>query len=113
VITICHPVDDAELLFLRSALEAADIPYFIVGEHFGSLYPGMQISSYNERSIRVPPGYAERALNVVQQVRASYAPAFEKLATKSKLRLFFEGLLLGWIIPGGTKKSAADSTEPK
>ncbi len=104
MITICHPVDDLELLFLRSALEAVNIPYFVVGQHFGSLYPGMQIPSYNERSVRVPAVFLEDALKVVEQVRTSYTPTFERLTTKSKLRMLFEGLWLGWVMPGGTKK---------
>src|SRR5687768_10358980 len=106
MITICHAVDDLELLFLRSALEAANIPHLIVGQHFGSLYPGMQIPSYNERSVRVPASFVENALAVVENVRASYTPTFEKLATKSKLRMLFEGLWLGWVVPAGNKKSS-------
>jgi methyl coenzyme M reductase alpha subunit len=109
MITICHPVDDLELLFLRSALQAADIPHFVVGEHFGSLYPGMQIPAYNERSVRVPAGFVEDALSVVEQVRSSYTPTFEKLNMKSKLRMLFEGLWLGWVMPGGIKKSSNTS----
>ena len=112
MITICHPVDDLELVFLRAALEAADVPYFVVGQHFGSLYPGMQIPSYNERSVRVPPGYAEKALKVIEQVRSSYSPTFERLTTKSKLRILIEGLLLGWVIPAGTKKPSNISSNP-
>lgn len=41
MITICHPIDDMELLFIQMELEAEAIPHFVVGKHFGSLYPGM------------------------------------------------------------------------
>jgi hypothetical protein len=112
MITICHPVDDLELLFLRSALQAADIPHFVVGDHFGSLYPGMQIPSYNERSIRVPDGYVEEGLKVIEEVRATYAPVSVRLTSKSKLRMLLEGLWLGWVMPGGTKKPSNTPFNP-
>jgi Putative prokaryotic signal transducing protein len=112
MITVCHPVDDLELVFLRAALEAAEIPHFVVGQHFGSLYPGMQVPSYNERSVRVPNGYLEAALKIVNEVRSSYSPTFEHLTTKSKLRILLEGLFLGWVIPAGTKKPSNLSLNP-
>lgn len=104
MITICHPVDDLELLLSRSALQAADIPHFVVGDHFGSLYPGMQIPSFNERSVRAPAGYVEDAMKVIEEVRAAYSPVSERLTAKSKFRMLLEGLWLGWVMPGGAKK---------
>lgn len=104
MVTVCHAVDDLELLFLKAALEADGIPHFVVGEHFGSLYPGMQIPWYNERSVRVPPSCVAKALEVVAQVRATYAPAFEKLTAKSRLRMLFEAVWFGWVVPAGKKK---------
>lgn len=62
MITICHPVDDLELLLLRAALDAAGIPFFVAGENFGSLYPGLQIPAYNSAAFRCLP---------VSQVRRS------------------------------------------
>ena len=103
MVTVCHPVDDLELLFLRSALEAVDIPHFIVGQHFGSLYPGMQIPAYNERTIRVPPSCKTKALEIVAEVRSTYEPAFVNLTRESKFRMFVESML-GWVIPAGTKR---------
>ena len=108
MITICHPVDDAELLILRMELEAAEIPYLVVGQHFGSLYPGMQIPAYNERSIRVHRAHLDDALRVLEHVRGYYRPSFENLDAKSKLRIFLEALCLGWVIPAGTKKPTKD-----
>ena len=104
MVTVCHPVDDLVLLFLRSALEAVDIPYFVVGQHFGSLYPGMQIPAYNERTIRVPPSCIAKALEVISEVRSSYEPTSINLTGESKFRMFVEGILLGWVMPAGTKR---------
>lgn len=105
MITLCHPVDDLELVFLQAALNASEIPHFVVGYHFGSLYPGMQVLAYNERTIQVPDDYLEDALEVIEAVRSSYRPTSVNLTVKSKLRIFLEGLLLGWVIPAGTKKA--------
>jgi len=112
VITICHPVDDMELLFIQMELEAEAIPHFVVGKHFGSLYLGMQMPWYNERSVRVPVNRAAEALKVVQRVRAYYEPAFVNLDKKSKLRIFLEGLLLGWVVPAGNKRPSNPAFNP-
>jgi hypothetical protein len=107
MITICHAADDIELLFLHSMLEDAGIPYSVVGRYFGSLYPGVQVPWYNERCVRVP-----EALKVIEQVRSSYTPTYERLTIKSKLRMILEGLCIGWVVPGGTKKPSNNSEEP-
>ena len=115
MITVCHPVDDLELIIIRMELEAEEIPCFVLGEHFGSLYPGVQIPWYNERSIQVPAANARAAAEVIQRVRTYYEPSSIKLSTKSKLRIFCEALLCGWAIPAGRKKpakSAEQSDEP-
>ena len=104
MITLCHPIDNVEHLLLCSALEAADIPYFVVGEYIGGLYPGIQVPWYNERSIRVPDPCMDAGLEVVQYIRSTYSPTGENLTTPSKCRLFLELVLFGWGIPGGTKK---------
>lgn len=111
MITICHPVDDLEFIFLVAALEAAEIPHFVVGQHFGSLHPGMQMPWFNERSIQVPAGYRSDAMEVVQDVRSSYSPTFENLAIKSKFRILLEALLFAWVIPCGSKKPSNISVE--
>lgn len=105
MVTIGHPVDDMELLFIRMELEAATIPFFVVGQHFGSLYPGMQIPSYNERSIRVHTSYLDEALEVIQHVRSYYIPTFVDLDKKSKFRILLEALFMGWVILASSKKS--------
>lgn len=103
MITICHPIDDLEVLILKMALDAEAIPYLVVGEHFGSLFPGMQIRAYNERSIRVQRCHAEKAPVVVGRVRTDYSPTAERLIVRSKLRMLFEAMLFGWVMPGGRK----------
>ena len=111
MITVCHPRDDLEQLFIVSLLEEADIPYFIVGQNFGSLYPGIQIPWYNQRSIRVPSSYVDFACEVIEGFRATYVGPSENIAARSKLRMLLEVWFLGWIVPGGKKRSSTQSTE--
>lgn len=100
---ICHPIDDMEQAFIIAALEAAEIPHFIMGQYFGGLYPGIQIPGYNERSIQVPAAYFEEAADIISDIRSRYTSPAQSLSAKSKLRLLFEALLIGWAIPGGKK----------
>lgn len=104
MITICHPVDDMELLFIQMELQAEAIPHLVVGQHFGSLYPGMQMPWYNERSVLVPINLVQEAQEVIRRVRAYYEPVFVNLNKKSKLRIFCEAVLFGWVVPAGNKK---------
>ena len=104
MITFCHPRDDLEQLFIISLLEEVGIPYFIVGQNFGSLYPGIQIPWYNQRSIRVPSSYLDFACEVVEGFRATYVSPSENIAARSKLRMGLEVLFCGWIVPGGKKR---------
>jgi len=55
-------MDDIEVMFIRALLQSEEVPFFIVGENFGSLYPGIQIGSYNERRFLVPNDYYEVAI---------------------------------------------------
>lgn len=112
MITICHPIDDMELLFIQMELEAEAIPYFVVGQHFGSLYPGMQMPWYNERSVRVPIDAVPKAQEVIQRVRTYYEPTSVNLDKKSRLRIFCETVLFGWVIPAGNKRPSNPAFTP-
>ena len=87
MITICHPRDEIEQMFIVSALESAEIPYFINAQRFGSLYPGIQIPWYNERAIRVPPSCAKIAIQIVEDLRSKYVSPSDNLKTSSKIRM--------------------------
>ncbi|MCP5144757.1 MAG: hypothetical protein H6978_08025 [Gammaproteobacteria bacterium] len=104
MITVCHPRDEVEQMLLVAELEFAGIPCFINAEHFGSLYPGMQIPWYNEKSIRVPPSCYEEATDIVNEFRKGYTPQSVGLDATSKFRMLAEAVLFGWVMPYGTKK---------
>lgn len=96
-----------ELLFIRMALEAEGIPSLIVGDGFGSLYPGVQLPIFNERPIRVNESDVTRALEVVDEVRKDFDPVSSDLSGRSKLRIIIEAILFGWFIPGGTRHGSS------
>lgn len=101
-----------ELLFIQMELEAEAIPHFVVGQHFGSLYPGMQMPWYNERSVRVPIDALDKAQEVVQRVRTYYEPTSVNLDKKSRLRIICEAVLFGWVMPAGNKRPSNSAFNP-
>ena len=104
MITLFHARDDSEVMFLRALLQSYEIPFFIIGENFGSLYPGVQIPSYNERRFTVPEEYFDEAKGILEEHLEMYEPAAANLTTKSKLRILFEFLFWGWYFPNGKQK---------
>jgi len=104
MITVSHPIDDLELILLRAALDGAEVPYFVLGAHLGSLFPGLQIGALNERTIQVPDDCVGAALAVIADVRATYSPSSGELSIRSKFRILLEWMLLGWPVLAGTKR---------
>ena len=60
------PRDENELMILRSVLECEGIAYQIQNEHFGGLYPGLNIFALNERIIFVDEDDYQRAWVIVR-----------------------------------------------
>ncbi len=55
------PCDETELMLLTSILEGSGIEFYVQNEHFGGLYPGLNIFPFNERVILVDESDYERA----------------------------------------------------
>ena len=75
----------------------------MIGENFGSLYPGVQIPSYIERRFTASAEYFDEAKEILEQYIVVYELAVENLTTKSKLRMVFEFLFWGWCFPNRKK----------
>ena len=60
------PRDESELMILMSLLECEGIAYQIQNEHFGGLYPGLNLFALNERIIFVHEADYQRAWVVVR-----------------------------------------------
>ena len=107
--TDCHPYDELELAFLVCILNREEIPYLIIGQHFGSLLPGIQIPAYNERTIQVPRVFAERAIDAIEEFRKMDVRNELSFTLTSKLRMLVEAILFGWFLPVGNKKPSDKS----
>jgi len=55
------PRDENELMILTSLLEGNSINFHVQNEHFGGLYPGLNIFPFNERVILVAESDFDRA----------------------------------------------------
>ena len=60
------PRDENELLLVSSLLEGAGIEYFVQNEHFGGLYPGLNLFPFSERVILVAEPDLDRASLLLQ-----------------------------------------------
>lgn len=68
LVGILRPQTGAELAIALAALEAHGIESFVHGRYFGSLWPGLQIESYNTRTIMVPEERAGEAREALMDV---------------------------------------------
>ncbi len=64
------PLDESELVFLKSLLEAEGIQYYVMNENFGSLYSGVYVSNFNAKTIMVPEDVFEDAKELIMSVNA-------------------------------------------
>src|SRR5688572_14188153 len=102
---------NAELVTVVALLEAHDIPCFIHSAGFGGLHPGVQINTYNTRSIMVPEETVADALELLRDYQAQ-PPVIDSaldVPVRSKLRTILEFFLFGWFIPGGRRCVASDA----
>ena len=84
-------------------LEAHGIESFVHGQYFGSLLPGLQIESYNTRTIMVPEERANEAREALTEFSPAGEPASESSSVRfwDKVRVVLEAVLFGWFVPGG------------
>ena len=62
------PADESELVFLKSVFEADDIPYYVLNDNFGSVYPGIYAKGFNSKTIMVPEEYYDEAKDIIKSV---------------------------------------------
>lgn len=103
LVTILRPQSEAELAIALAILEAHDIESFVHGRYFGSLWPGLQIDSYNTRTVMVPEERASEAREALMEISATEEPPAESSSLRlwDKVRVVLEALLFGWFVPGG------------
>ena len=73
MVKLIEPLDQGELAFVKSLLDANGIRYFVQNEHFGSLYPGLP----SVASVVVDEADAKRAGKLIRRlVKRQEAEAF-------------------------------------
>lgn len=69
------PKDESELVFLKSFLEAEGMPFYVLNDNFGSVYPGIYMSGFNAKTIMVPEELFDEAKQLIKS--AVDDPKFE------------------------------------
>ena len=89
---------------ISAMLRAYEIPFFVRGRGFSTLYPGPQIKDYNTQTFMVPLDQRDFALELLADFIApnlseesAPAPKWSLLRT---IRVILEALLFGWVMPG-------------
>jgi hypothetical protein len=105
LVTVLRPQSEAELAIALATLEAYGIKSFVHGQYFGSLLPGLQIDSYNARSIMVPEERASDALEALAEEVTVDEPDTvpTKMRLRDKMRVVIETVAFGWFVPGGRR----------
>lgn len=116
MIKLYSPETEVQLAVLKSLLEAANIPILVLNDSFGSIYPGIQVDLFNARTIMVDEQYYAQAQAVLREFLANLdqaAPEQNIRPTYSffdKVRMVFEALIFGWLMPGRKwRKNPKDS----
>ncbi|MBI5190754.1 MAG: DUF2007 domain-containing protein [Nitrospirae bacterium] len=104
MIKLLIPDTEVQLALVKGILETEEIPYYVLNDHFGSMWAGAQIELYNQKAVMVDDADAERARGVLGAFE-SYPQEPEESqdspATSlwDKIRMVLEVLLFGWIMP--------------
>jgi len=109
------PVDESELVFLKSVLEADDVPFYVQNENFGSLYSGAYMNYFNAKTIMVPDEYYEDAKEIISSVihDAKFLDTKEKESPRvsNLLQDIISFVTLGFYSPDAGKKKKSDNTD--
>ena len=108
------PSDESELVFLKSVLEADEIPFYVQNENFGSLYSGTYMSFFNAKTVMVPEDYYDEAKEIISSVidNAEFVDAKckEPPPLSSVLKNLISFITLGLYTPGKNNADDNDAT---
>ena len=112
MIDLHSPNNEIELAMIKSILDSEEIDYFVKNENFGSLEVGPQIALFNKRMIMVREDQYERASELIKDYLKETArgedEAKQGYSLFDKIRMAFEVLLFGWLMPGRKSKHSSD-----
>lgn len=106
------PKDESELVFLKSVLEADEIPFYVQNDNFGSLYSGVYMNYFNAKTILVPDDYYGEAKDIISSVieDAKFVDSKNKEpgSTSDLLKNLVSVLTLGLYSPSVNKNKKSD-----
>ena len=104
MIKIYCPKNEGELVLIKNILDGAKISYFVHNDNFGSLKAGPSIELLNQKTIMVDKNYAIQAKELIadflKSIKEDSNINTSRYSLLDKLRMFFEVILFGWIMPG-------------
>jgi putative signal transducing protein len=107
MIKLYSPENEVQLAILKSLFEAEGIPIFVHNDNFGSMRTGIQIELLNQKTIMVSEQDYENARTVIRNFLGNIAETEQEQETTTasyalfdKIRMVFEGLFFGWVMPG-------------
>lgn len=114
LVVVAHPQTESELSVMLCMLHAQEIPAFVQGQGFGSLYPGPQVAGYNARRIMVPAPLADTASELLSVLDTAGRPKGPVAPVRAKdvVRLALELLFFGWFIPGTRRRGMQAKSGP-
>ncbi len=110
LVPLYSPASEAEAAVIAGLLDACEIRYFIRGGAFAKLYPGPLIQNYNTQTFMVRYADFADARVLLSDFTAPGEGAVEsgRYTLGDKVRILFEALVYGWVIPGRRAKRAQD-----
>ena len=104
MIKLHSPDNESELVILKSLLDAEQIHYYVLNDHFGTLKVGPRIDLFNAKVVYVSENDYESAKDILTDFRANVGdgdkPFVSRYSFPDKIRMVIEALLFGWFIPG-------------
>jgi len=106
MIKLYSPENEVQLAMLKGIFEAEGIPIFVHNDNFGSMRTGMQIELFNKKTIMVGEQHYASARDIIQnfigniEQAASAQPTISGYSFLDKIRMVFEGVVFGWVMPG-------------
>ena len=94
------PRSEADLVVLRSILDAERIPHFVHNDAFGTILVGPHIDHYNTKSIVVPDEAAKAAQAVIVEFEETEAERPAPTSLRDRVRMLAETVVFGWFVPG-------------
>ena len=105
MIKLYSPQNEVELAFLKGIFDTEGISYFVHNDNFGSMKVGPTIQLFNAKCILVDESDFDRAKELLNDFlkQISVETPGPSYSVFDKIRLVFETLFFGWIMPGRSR----------